>query len=127
MNLGMVQVYHLFVAIPDCPFSLLVVDLLFKMGAQIYFLPNGLQLTGPKGESIHFLTIRLDDEYKLFEPTFTQNQNLTWWLETFPSTWAEVAGMGKILSFPHGGRTQDSGYPSVFQTIPYVSRDMRRN
>ena len=52
MNLGMVQVYHLFVAIPDCPFSLLVVDLLFKMGAQIYFLPNGLQLTGPKGESM---------------------------------------------------------------------------
>ena len=36
--------------IPVCPYPLLGQDLLTKMGAQIHFLPDGQQLTGPKEE-----------------------------------------------------------------------------
>ena len=72
------------------------------MGAQIHFLPDTPQVTGPKGEPIDFLTTRIDDEYKLFETTFTQKQDLTWWLETFLLAWVEVAGMGKAkMSHTH--------------------------
>lgn len=31
---------------------------------------------------------------------FTQSQDLTWWLETFLSAWAEEAGMGKAKCHP---------------------------
>ena len=34
----------------DCSYPLLGLNLLSKMGAQIHFLPDGPQLTGPKGE-----------------------------------------------------------------------------
>jgi hypothetical protein len=59
--------------IPDCPYPLLGQDLFSKIGDQIHFLLDKPQLTGPKGESILVLTTRLDDEYKLFETTFTQD------------------------------------------------------
>ena len=39
---------------------------------------KGKQPTDPKGELIHILPTRLDDVHKLFETTFTQNQDLTW-------------------------------------------------
>ena len=45
------QVCHSFMVAPDCPCPLLGQDILSKMGPQIYFLPNGPQLTGPKGET----------------------------------------------------------------------------
>jgi hypothetical protein len=44
------QVSHSFMVILDCPYPLLAQDLPSKMGAQIQFLPDRLQLTGPKGE-----------------------------------------------------------------------------
>ena len=93
--LGMGRASHSFMVILDCSYPLLGLNLLSKMGAQIHFLPDTPQVTGPKGEPIDFLTTRIDDEYKLFETTFKQNQDLTWWLESFLSTWAEMVGTGK--------------------------------
>ena len=99
------------------------------MGAQINFLSDSLQFADPKEEPIYVLSTRIDDEYKLFETTFKQNQDLTWWLETFLSTWAEMVGMGKAKCPPppHSGRSQGTGCPNVSQTIPFVLRSMRRN
>jgi hypothetical protein len=70
------------------------------MGAQINFLSDSLQFADPKEEPIYVLSTKLDDEYKLFETTFKQNQDLTWWLESFLSTWAEMVGMGKAKCHP---------------------------
>ena len=50
VDLGMGWVSHSFMVIPDCPYPLLGQDLLSKVGAQIHFLLDGPQLTGPKGE-----------------------------------------------------------------------------
>ena len=44
-------VAHSFRVAPDCPYPLLVGDMLSKMGAQIHFLPDGPQLTGSKGKT----------------------------------------------------------------------------
>ena len=49
MDLGMGQVSRSFMVIPYCPYPLLMQDLLSKIRAQIHYLPNGLQLTSPKG------------------------------------------------------------------------------
>lgn len=67
MNLDMGQVTHSFMVIPDCHYPLLRRDLLSKMEAQIHFLPEDPQLRGPAGEPVQVLTIRLEDEYSLFE------------------------------------------------------------
>ena len=67
VDLGVGQVSHSFMVIPDCPYPLFRSDLLSKMGAQIHFLLNGPQLKGPAGEPVQVLTIRLEDEYNLFE------------------------------------------------------------
>ena len=40
VDLGVGQVSHSFMVIPECPFPLLGRDLLTKMGAQIHFLPG---------------------------------------------------------------------------------------
>ena len=48
--LGMGRASHSFMVILDCSYPLLGLNLLSKMGAQIHFLPDEPQLTGPKGE-----------------------------------------------------------------------------
>jgi hypothetical protein len=48
VGLGMGQVSHSFMVIPDRPYLLLGQDLLSKMEAQIHFLSERLQLTGSK-------------------------------------------------------------------------------
>lgn len=112
-------VSHSFMVIPDCPYPLLGQDLISKMGVQVYFLPDGPQLTGPKGVPIHVLTTRLDDEYKLFETTFTQNQDLTCQLETFPSAWAEVVEMGKAkCHLPVVGELKAQATPVSLRQYP---------
>ena len=52
VDIGMGQVSHSYMVIPDCPYPLLGQDLLSKMWTQIQFLPYRPQLTGPKGESM---------------------------------------------------------------------------
>jgi len=102
------------------------IRLTLQNGAQIYFLPDGLQLTGPKGEPIQVLTTRLDDEYKLFETTFTQNQHLM--VGNIPINLGRSGrDRQSKMSCPHGGRTQGIGYSSVSQAIPYVSGGTRSN
>ena len=61
VDLGMGQVSHSFMVIPDCPYPLLGQDLLSKVGAQIHFLLDGPQLTGPKGEPMHGRKTSLTD------------------------------------------------------------------
>jgi len=73
----------------DCPYSLLERDLLSKMGAQIHFLPEGPQLRGPVGEPVQVLTIRLEDEYKLFKTKTQKTEDAAWWL-------AKMAELGHV-------------------------------
>jgi hypothetical protein len=44
------------------------------------------------------LSLRLEDEYKLFETSDGAPQDLDWWLEAFPQAWAETAGMGRATN-----------------------------
>jgi hypothetical protein len=91
-------VSHSFMVIPDCSYLLLGQDLLTKMGAQIHFLLEGPQVKGPQGEPFQLLTLRLEDEYKLFETSDRTPQDLDWWLEAFPQAWAEMAGMERATN-----------------------------
>jgi hypothetical protein len=50
VDIGMGQVSHSYMVIPDCPYPLLGQDLLSRMGVPIYFLPERPQLNVPKGE-----------------------------------------------------------------------------
>lgn len=87
--------------VPECHYPLLGHDLCIKMGVQTYFLPEGATITGPKGEPIQVLTIRLKVEYKLFENIRKVPQKLDWWLQKYIQTWAETRSIGKATNQPH--------------------------
>lgn len=55
----MSQVFHSFMVIPDCSYSLLRRDLLSKIGAQISFDQKGTSVTDPRGLLIHIHTLSL--------------------------------------------------------------------
>lgn len=74
--------------------------LLTKMGTQIYFLPEGPQVKFWQGEPIQVLTMKLEDEYQLFEDRSQEAKDLDWWLQHYPQAWAETAGMGKAKNQP---------------------------
>ena len=101
MDLGVGLVSHSFIVIPECPYPLLGRDLLTKIGAQIHFLPEGTQVKGRQGESIQVLTMKLEDEYQLFEDRSQKVKDMDWWLQNYPQAWAETAGMGKTKNTPH--------------------------
>lgn len=66
------------------------------MRAQIHFLPEGQQIKGPNGRPIHLLTLKLDEEYRLYDPRIQMQPGLDKWL----LAWAETAGMGKAFHQP---------------------------
>ena len=67
VDLGVGQVSHSFMVIPECPFPLLGRDLLTKMGAQIHFLLGETKILDQSGRPIQVLTIQLEDEYRLHQ------------------------------------------------------------
>lgn len=91
------KVTHTFLHVPDCPYPLLGRDLLTKLRAQIYFGGMGSRITGLQGQPLHVLALNLEDEYRLYEPTKTQNLMMTYWLKKFPHAWAETGGMGLAI------------------------------
>lgn len=52
---------------PECPYPLLGRDLLSKVRAQIHFSESGASITDNTGQALQVLTLRLEDEYRLFE------------------------------------------------------------
>lgn len=87
------KVTHSFLHVPDCPYPLLGRDLLTKMRAQIHFEKEGVTISGPKGEPLHILTLRLEDEYKLYEKSTLGNMEAHW-IEDYPHAWVETGSMG---------------------------------
>lgn len=98
VDLGTGQVTHSFLVIPECPTPLIGRDLLTKIGAQISFTPEGPQVT-QEGQTITVLSIKLEDEHRLFEPAPVR-ADLTTWVQRFPEAWAETAGMGLAKQRP---------------------------
>lgn len=70
------------------------------VGVQIHFLPEGPVVKGQKGEPIQVLTVKLEDEYRLFEHIQRQDKEMKKWLHEFPEAWAETAGMGRAKFQP---------------------------
>ena len=68
VNLGIHQVSHSFLVIPECSAPLLGRDLLTKVNGQIHFDPGGVSVTDGLGQLIHVLSLALRDEYRLFVP-----------------------------------------------------------
>lgn len=67
VDLATGTVTHSFLHVPDCPYPLLGRDLLTKLGAQINFKEQEIRVTGPQGQSLCILTLKLENEYKLHE------------------------------------------------------------
>ncbi|XP_027291258.1 uncharacterized protein LOC113839186 [Cricetulus griseus] len=92
VDLGTGRVTHSFLVIPECPAPLLGRDLLIKLGAQIAFKPDGLEVTYSRG--VTALTLRM------FETPPGQPSDIQQWLQEFPDAWAETAGMRLALNQP---------------------------
>ncbi|XP_037382666.1 uncharacterized protein LOC119258442, partial [Talpa occidentalis] len=93
VDLGKGQVSHTFVVIPECPYPLIGRDLLTKVGAQISFGQEGVEIKDFKGSPLHVLTISLQDEYRLL--VAPDHPPLSgWWMESFSNVWAETGGVG---------------------------------
>ncbi|XP_076404894.1 uncharacterized protein LOC143268112 [Peromyscus maniculatus bairdii] len=58
--------------------------------------------TGPKGTPLQVLTLKLEEEYRLFEsePSKEPPQEMQDWLREFPSAWAETGGLGLARDQP---------------------------
>ncbi|KAL6082034.1 hypothetical protein STEG23_029419 [Scotinomys teguina] len=76
--------------------------MLTKLKAQIYFDEKGANVTGPKGSPLQVLTLKLEEEYRLFEPELPKEVTLDMenWLKDFPLAWAETGGMGLARDQP---------------------------
>lgn len=94
VDLGVGQVSHSFMVIPECPYPLLAQDLLTKVGAQISFHPEGIKILDKEGHPIQVLTVSLEDEYRLHQAPLPPMHDLEYWLQTFPQAWAETGGVG---------------------------------
>ena len=90
VDLGVGQVSHSFMVIPECPFPLLGRDLLTKMGAQIHFLPGETKILGQLGRPIQVLTIQLEDEYRLHQKPTLPQADIQKWLDEFSDARAET-------------------------------------
>lgn len=94
---------HSFLVIPECPIPLLGQDLLTKMGAHIYFTPQGPDvITEGSKPGTMVLTLSLANEHQLLEtkaPALTVQQQQKW-LGVFPEAWAETAGLGLATQVP---------------------------
>lgn len=94
-------VTHSFLLVPDCPYPLLGRDLLSKVGAQIHFHKKGATITDSGGRPLQVLTLRLEDEHRLFERSLPTMAPLDpRWLADFPQAWAETAGIGLAVNRP---------------------------
>ena len=96
VNLGIHQVSHSFLVIPECPTPLLGRDLLTKVNAQIHFDPGVMSVTDGLGQPIHVLSLALRDEYRHFvpKPSEVLAPDIQPWVHKYPLACVETAGMG---------------------------------
>lgn len=67
--------------IPDCPYPLLGIDLLTKLGAQITFQPGGKPtVTDKMVRPVHVLTLNLEDKYQLPQQQPLSSEDIATWL-----------------------------------------------
>ena len=101
MDLGVGRVSHTFLVIPECPYPLLGRDLLAKVGAQIHFQAEGPAVTDREGRPLQVLTLKLKDEYRLYEnPPHLEGVDIQQWMTKTPLAWAEISGMGMAQQQP---------------------------
>jgi hypothetical protein len=125
VDLGVGWVFYSFIVIPECPYPLLGKDLLTEIWAQIHFLPEGPEVRGQQGEPIQVLTMKLEDEYQLFENRSQKAKDLDWWLQNYPQMWAETARMGKAKNrnptpHPCSCKPESLIQPNSSPTVSYV-------
>lgn len=98
VHLATGKVSHSFLHVPDCPYPGLGRDLLTKLKAQIHFEENEATVSGPSGAPLQVLTLKMEDDYRLFEGGPTTKPEIDSWLEDFPL--AETVGMGLAKQQP---------------------------
>ena len=96
LDLSTGRVSHSFMVIPDCPYPLLGRDLLTKIGAQIHFSPEGVNVMDPAGRPVQVLTMQIEDEYRLHQgpSEVAPEADMQQWLKEYPQAWAETGGPG---------------------------------
>ena len=67
-ELGVHQVTHSFLVIPECPAPLLGIDLLSKVNVQIDFDHGQVSVLDGTGHPLQVLSLALKDEYSLYLP-----------------------------------------------------------
>uniref|UniRef100_A0A8C6YUY5 ribonuclease H n=1 Tax=Nothoprocta perdicaria TaxID=30464 RepID=A0A8C6YUY5_NOTPE len=79
------------------PVPLLGRDLLTKLRARIHFEEGGVKISDGEGNPLHVLTMRLEDEYRIYQPRRIEGitQEIMEWVEKIPEVWAETAGVGR--------------------------------
>lgn len=82
-------------------------------------------MRGTPGESVQVLTIRLEDEYKLFETKTQKTEDIAWWLEKFALVWAAMTRLGYacLQASVYVGLTTQADPVSVDQYL--MSREAR--
>lgn len=89
VDLGVWQITHTFMVIPECPHPLMERDLLIKTGAQIHFDPEEMRMLDKDGP-IHVLTLALKTEYKFFlQPAPSPSLLLQRFLAEVSEIWAK--------------------------------------
>ena len=68
LDLSTGQVSHSFMVIQDCPYPLLGQDLLTKIGAQIHFSPEGVNVMDLAGRPVQDLTMQMSTDYTKAPP-----------------------------------------------------------
>lgn len=84
-----------FLVVPESPYPLLGRDLFTNMLTQLHFSPEGANILDQEGQHIH-ATVLLSEEYWLFEALPTSEDEITTWLNHFPSAWAETGGVWMV-------------------------------
>jgi hypothetical protein len=84
------------------PCPLLGHDLLTKVRAHIHFEPDGIKVIDGQGQPLQVLTMSLEDEHHLFSlwdpppKPIEWSPEMTYWIQTYPQAWAEIAGVGLV-------------------------------
>jgi hypothetical protein len=63
------------------------------MRAQLHFSPERAKLLDSEGKPIHVLNTALAEECWFFDFLPTSEDEITTWLDCFPSTWEEARGV----------------------------------
>lgn len=107
------QVSHLFLVIPNCPYSLLGRDLLSKLGLRFHSIKI-ISTTNQKEQPILVLTLQFEDKYRLHQGLTLSPKDIAKWLTQYPEAFTETRDMGLAGCQPPGLKLKPDATPLGF-------------